>query len=112
MAQKSYSVGNPANYVQNWDTPIMCTTGDNDFRIVYTQTMQAFNAAKLRGLPARMVLFPDEDHWCQKPQNSVLWQREFFKWFDSWLMPESEAFKARVAADAGETQPTDSTATK
>ena len=81
MAQKSYSVGNPANYVQNWDTPIICTTGDNDFRIVYTQTMQAFNAAKLRGLPARMVLFPDEDHWCQKPQNSVLWQREFFKWF-------------------------------
>ena len=112
VAQKSYSVGNPANYVQNWDTPIMCTTGDNDFRIVYTQTMQAFNAAKLRGLPARMVLFPDEDHWCQKPQNSVLWQREFFKWFDSWLMPESEAFKARVAAEAGEAQPADSTATK
>ncbi|MBR1476280.1 MAG: S9 family peptidase [Muribaculaceae bacterium] len=112
VAQKSYSVGNPANYVQNWDTPIMCTTGDNDFRIVYTQTMQAFNAAKLRGLPARMVLFPDEDHWCQKPQNSVLWQREFFKWFDSWLMPESEAFKARVAAEAGEAQSADSTATK
>jgi len=112
VAQKSYSVGNPANYVQNWDTPIMCTTGDNDFRIVYTQTMQAFNAAKLRGLPARMVLFPDEDHWCEKPQNSVLWQREFFKWFDSWLMPDSEAFKARAAADAGEAQPADSTATK
>ena len=111
-AQKSYTVGNPASYVQNWDTPIMCTTGDNDFRIVYTQTMQAFNAARLRDLPARMVLFPDEDHWCQKPQNSVLWQREFFNWFDSWLMPDSEAFKARVAAEKGEAQPADSTATK
>ena len=97
VAQKSYSVGNPANYVQNWDTPIMCTTGDNDYRIVYTQTMQAFNAAKLRGLPARMVLFPDEDHWVQKPQNSVLWQREFFKWFDRWLKPDSEAAKAAAA---------------
>ena len=93
VAQKSFSVANPANYVQNWDTPIMCTTGDNDFRIVYTQTMQAFNAAKLRDLPARMVLFPDEDHWVQKPQNSVLWQREFFNWFDRWLKPDSEAAK-------------------
>ncbi len=97
VAQKSYSVANPANYVQNWDTPIMVTTGDNDFRIVYTQTMQAFNAAKLRGLPARMVLFPDEDHWVQKPQNSVLWQREFFKWFDRWLKPDSEAAKQAAA---------------
>ena len=90
VAQKSFAVANPANYVQNWDTPIMCTTGDNDFRIVYTQTMQAFNAAKLRDLPARMVLFPDEDHWVQKPQNSILWQREFFAWFDKWLKPGSE----------------------
>ena len=98
MAQKSYAVANPANYMQNWDTPIMCTTGDNDFRISYTQTMQAFNAAKLMGLPARMVLFPDEDHWVQKPQNSVLWQREFFNWMDRWLKPDSEAAK-QAAAD-------------
>ncbi len=98
LAQKSYAVANPANYLQNWDTPIMCTTGDNDFRISYTQTMQAFNAAKLMGLPARMVLFPDEDHWVQKPQNSVLWQREFFNWMDRWLKPDSEAAK-KAAAD-------------
>ena len=107
VAQKSFSVANPANYVQNWDTPIMCMTGDNDFRIVYTQTMQAFNAAKLRGLPARMVLFPDEDHWVQKPQNSVLWQREFFNWFDRWLKPDSEAAKKAAAEEAQ----TDSTTT-
>lgn len=99
VAQKSFSAANPANYVQNWDTPIMCVTGDNDFRIVYTQTMQAFNAAKLRGLPARMILFPDEDHWVQKPQNSVLWQREFFKWFDRWLKPDSEAAKNAAAEE-------------
>jgi dipeptidyl aminopeptidase/acylaminoacyl peptidase len=98
LAQKSYAVANPANYLQNWDTPIMCTTGDNDFRISYTQTMQAFNAAKLMGLPARMVLFPDDDHWVQKPQNSVLWQREFFNWMDRWLKPDSEAAK-KAAAD-------------
>ena len=104
VAQKSFTVGNPASYVQNWDTPIMCTTGDNDYRIVYTQTMQAFNAAKLRGIPARMILFPDEDHWVQKPQNSVLWQREFFAWFDRWLKPDSEAAKKASSETADTTK--------
>ena len=115
IAQKSYAQANPANYVQNWDTPIMCTTGDNDFRISYTQTMQAFNAARLLGLPARMILFPDEDHWVQKPQNSVLWQREFFKWFDSWLMPNSQAYADRVKnepAKAASTKPDSAKAEK
>ncbi len=95
VAQRSYTLADPKNYVQNWDKPIMVTTGENDFRISYTQTMQAFNAAKLRGLPARMVLYPSEDHWVQRPQNSVVWQREFFGWLDQWLMPGTEAAKSR-----------------
>ncbi len=105
VAQKSYAVANPANYVQNWDTPIMVVTGENDFRISYTQTMMAFNAAKLRGLPARMVLFPEEDHWVQRPQNSILWQREFFGWLEQWLKPETEAYKKAHAALEAKEQP-------
>lgn len=90
VAQKSFSVADPKNYVQNWNKPIMVTTGENDFRIAYTQTMQAFNAAKLLGVPTHMVLYPDECHWVTKPQNSVVWQREFFGWLDKWLMPNKK----------------------
>ncbi len=97
VAQRSYTQANPKNYVQNWDTPIMCTAGELDYRIVFTQACQAFNAAKIKGLPARLLLFPDENHWILKPQNSILWQREFFNWLDTWLKPDSEAAKAYKA---------------
>ncbi|MBQ0115056.1 MAG: S9 family peptidase [Bacteroidales bacterium] len=110
IAQKSFSQADPKNYVQNWNKPIMVTTGENDFRISYTQTMQAFNAAKLLGLPTRMVLYPDECHWVQKPQNSIVWQREFFGWMDRWLMPDSEA--AKKAATQTDSTKIDSTMTK
>ncbi len=97
MAQNSFSKADPKNYVQNWDKPILVTTGENDFRISYTQTLQAFNAARLRGIPARMVLYPSECHWVQRPQNSIVWQREFFNWMDQWLKPESPAAKKAAA---------------
>ncbi len=92
-AQKSFQQANPKNYVQNWNRPIMVTAGEKDYRIVFTQATQAFNAAKIKGLPARMVLFPDENHWILQPQNSIVWQREFFNWLDTWLKPDSEAAK-------------------
>lgn len=81
---KSYSFS-PHLFVQNWDTPIMIISGENDFRIPYTESLQAFNAAQLRGIPSRLLIYPDESHWVVKPQNSVLWQREFFRWLDKWL---------------------------
>jgi dipeptidyl aminopeptidase/acylaminoacyl peptidase len=84
IAQKSYA-NSPHNFVQDWDTPIMVVHGGMDYRIAYTQGMSAFNAAKLRGLPAKFLYFPNENHWVLKPQNSVLWQREFFGWLDQWL---------------------------
>ena len=93
-AQKTYREANPINFVNNWNTPIMITAGELDYRIVFTQATQAFNAAKIRGIPARMVLFPEENHWILRPQNSLLWQREFFRWLDTWLKPGSEAAKA------------------
>jgi len=84
VAQKSYA-NSPHLFVKDWDTPMMVVHGGMDFRIAYTQGMSAYNAAKLRGLPAKFLYFPNENHWVLKPQNSVLWQREFFGWLDQWL---------------------------
>jgi dipeptidyl aminopeptidase/acylaminoacyl peptidase len=81
---KSYDFS-PHLYVDQWDTPIMIITGAKDYRIPYAQSLQAFNSAQLRGIPSRLLFFPDETHFVLKPQNAVLWQREFFKWLDEWL---------------------------
>jgi len=75
----------PHRFVDQWDTPIMIIEGENDFRIPYTQGMAAFNAAQLRGIPSKYLHFPEENHWVLKPQNSVLWQREFYSWLNKWL---------------------------
>ncbi|MBO5965047.1 MAG: S9 family peptidase [Bacteroidaceae bacterium] len=78
----------PHLYVDRWDTPILCIHGQKDFRIEYTQAESAFTAARLRGIPAQLLLFPDENHWVLKPQNGILWQRTFFRWLDKWLKAE------------------------
>jgi dipeptidyl aminopeptidase/acylaminoacyl peptidase len=84
IAQRSYQ-NSPHLFVDKWDTPIMITHGEKDYRILASQGMMAFNAAKLRGIPTRMLIYPDENHWIAKPQNGVLFQREFFRWFDQFL---------------------------
>ena len=83
-AKKTYH-DSPHKYVENWDTPILCIHGEKDYRICYTQGMQAFNAARMKGIEAQLLLFPDENHWVLKPQNGILWQRTFFQWLDRWL---------------------------
>ena len=83
-AQRTFA-NSPHRLVDRWDTPIMVSHGELDYRILASQGMAAFNAAKLRGIPAEMVIYPDENHWILKPQNAVLWQRLFFRWFDKWL---------------------------
>lgn len=84
VAQRTYA-NSPHMFVDKWDTPIFVSHGEYDFRILASQGMAAFNAAKLRGIPAEMVIFPDECHWILKPQNAVLWHRLFKRWFDKWL---------------------------
>ncbi len=81
---KSYK-DSPHLFVDKWDTPIMIISGENDLRIPYTESLQAFNAAQLRGIPSKLLLFPEETHFVLKPQNSILWQREFFGWLDTYL---------------------------
>ena len=83
-AAKTYE-NSPHRFVDQWDTPILCIHGEKDYRIVYNQGMGAFNAARLRGIPAELLIFPDENHWVLKPQNGILWQRTFFDFLDKWL---------------------------
>lgn len=83
-AQRTFAAS-PHKFVNKWDTPILVTHGEYDFRILSSQGEMAFNAARLRGIPAEMVIFPDENHWILKPQNAILWQRVFFRWLDKWL---------------------------
>lgn len=87
VAQRTFSQS-PHKYVDKWTAPIMISHGEYDYRILASQGMQAFNAAKLRGIPTEMVIYPDENHWILKPQNAIMWQRLFFRWFDKWLKPQ------------------------
>lgn len=88
VAQRTYA-NSPHKFIDKWDTPILVIHGEHDFRILASQGMSAFNAAKLRGIPAEMLIFPDETHWVAQPQNAVLWQRIFFRWLDRWLKPQA-----------------------
>lgn len=83
-AKRTYE-NSPHRFVDKWDAPILCIHGEKDYRINANQGFGAFNAARLRGIPAELLIFPDENHWVLKPQNGVLWQRTFFNWLDKWL---------------------------
>ena len=80
-----YKQNSPHNFVQNWDTPILVIHGGMDFRVPESEGMQAFQAAQLLGLKSNYLLFPTEGHWVTKPQNGLLWQREFFAWLENDL---------------------------
>ena len=83
-ARRTYA-NSPHRFIDKWDTPILCIHGEKDYRINANQGMGAFNAARMKGIPAELLLFPDENHWVLKPQNGILWQRTFFNWLDRWL---------------------------
>lgn len=85
IAQKAYNEFNPVNYVQNWDTPIFIIQGDKDYRVPIEQGLGAFQAAQLQGIKSKLLFLPDENHWVLKPQNAMVWQREFYKWLKETL---------------------------
>ena len=91
-AQRTFA-NSPHLFVEKWDTPILCIHGEKDYRILANQAMAAFDAAVMRGVPAELLIYPDENHWVLKPQNGVLWQRTFFEWLDQWLKPNETAQK-------------------
>ena len=85
IAQNTYKNFSPHRLVQNWDTPMLVIHGEKDYRIPYTQGMGAFNSARLKNIPARLLLFPEENHWILQAQNGIAWQRVFFDWLNRWL---------------------------
>lgn len=84
-AQRSYSKFNPINFVDKWNTPIMVIQGGKDYRVPIEQGLQAFQAAQLKGIKSKFLFLPEENHWVLKPQNAIVWQREFYDWLKETL---------------------------
>ena len=84
-AAANYERWNPVRFVQNFRTPMLVIHGERDYRIPYSQSLGLFNALQRRNIPSRLVVFPDENHWILKPQNSIQWYREVHGWLDQWL---------------------------
>ncbi|MFH6955194.1 S9 family peptidase [Pseudoalteromonas sp. XMcav1-K] len=83
--KKAYGQFNPINHIEKWDAPMFVIHGGKDYRVPVEQGIAAFQAAKLRGIKSRFMLFPEENHWVLTPQNGIVWQREFFKWLEETL---------------------------
>jgi dipeptidyl aminopeptidase/acylaminoacyl peptidase len=81
----AYEKFNPSNFVNKWNTPIMIVQGGQDFRVPIEQGLEAFQAARLHNVKAKLLYLPNENHWVLHPQNGIAWQREFFKWLDETL---------------------------
>ena len=75
----------PHLYVDKWDNPILCIHGEKDYRILHSQGESAFHVARMKNIPAKLLIFKEEGHWINKPQNALIWQREFYSWLDKWL---------------------------
>jgi dipeptidyl aminopeptidase/acylaminoacyl peptidase len=82
---KAYTTFNPIKYINKWNTPILIFEGEKDYRIPYTQGLEAFQSARLKGIKSRFISFPDEGHWVTKPENSLVWHNEFFRWLRETL---------------------------
>lgn len=81
----TYTKDSPHLYANSWDTPILIISNERDYRIPYSQGLEAYSAARMQKIPARFLSFPDEGHWVLKPQNSLMWQREFYDWLGKYL---------------------------
>ncbi len=93
QARDTYEKWNPANHVDNWKTPMLVITGEQDFRVPYSQGLMSFTALQERGIPSQLLVFPDENHWVLGAKNSLQWHDTVFAWLDRWLKPDAEAGK-------------------
>ena len=82
---EGYEKHNPVNFVKNWKTPMLVIHGAMDFRVADTQGLGTFNALQRKGIPSKLLYFPDESHWVLKPANSILWHETVIAWLDQWL---------------------------
>ncbi len=81
---EGYTKHNPIEYVKNWKTPTLIVHGGKDYRVVETQGFSAFTALQRKGIPSKLLYFPDENHWVLKPQNSILWHNTVLDWLDEY----------------------------
>jgi dipeptidyl aminopeptidase/acylaminoacyl peptidase len=82
---EAYAKMSPSTYAGDFHTPMLVTTGELDFRVPYTQSLEFFTALQLEKVPSKLMVFPDEGHWILKPQNSLLWYETVLAWLDSWV---------------------------
>ena len=87
---ENYEKHNPLNRVAEWRTPMLVIHGQRDYRVPYSQGIATFTALQRRGIPSRLLIFPDENHWVLKPANSIQWHREVEAWLNKWTARESE----------------------
>jgi dipeptidyl aminopeptidase/acylaminoacyl peptidase len=87
-ARDTYEKWNPANHVNKWRTPMLVVTGEQDFRVPYTQGLQSFTALQERGIPSQLLVFPNENHWVLGAKNSLQWHDTLFAWLNRWLKQE------------------------
>ena len=80
-----YAKHSPMAFVKSWKTPMLVIHGEKDFRVAYTQGLATFTALQRKGIPSKLLVFPDENHWVQKPQNSILWHETVLGWLDQWI---------------------------
>ncbi len=86
VAKSRYHYDNdPQSRVTRWHTPLLCMHGEKDYRIPYEQGLAAFTAAQMMGVPSKLVIFPEENHWVTRPQNSLFWHRTFYGWLEQWM---------------------------
>lgn len=86
-AQKTYTHFDPSSteLVNKWNTPMLIYVGGRDYRVPMGQGQEAYQILQLKGIKSRFIYFPEENHWVLKPQNSVIWHTEFFKWLKETL---------------------------
>ncbi|UYV16293.1 alpha/beta hydrolase family protein [Porphyrobacter sp. ULC335] len=89
-ARETYEKWNPANHIDKWKTPMLVITGQQDFRVPYTQGIQSFTALQERGIPSQLLVFPDENHWVLGAKNSLQWHNTVFAWLDRWLKQDAQ----------------------
>jgi dipeptidyl aminopeptidase/acylaminoacyl peptidase len=92
---RGFTKHNPIEFVKNWKTPMLVIHGALDYRVVETQGLSTFTALQRRGVPSKLLHFPDENHWVLKPQNSIMWHETVLDWIDRWTGNAGAAMETR-----------------
>jgi len=82
-----YEKWNPSNYVSNWATPTLVIHGGRDYRLDITNGLSTFTTLQRLGIPSKLLVFPEENHWVMKPQNGIKWYQTVLDWLDQWNKP-------------------------